>query len=82
MSKIVVMAFPEDAAKVAVINDIEKLDEAMCWGYEIMPTLMEMRAKHPDVSKIVFMGPRTYVEPFALNAQTEFANLEVEIGAM
>lgn len=82
MINIVVAAFPQDAAKMIVIDvdKQEKQEDVMCWGYEIIPTLMDLVKKYVDIDKITFVGPQDYITPFAANAENEFPHIEVEIG--
>ena len=84
MISVVVAAFPQDAAKIIVIDTDTgtKIDEAMCWGYEIIPTLMSFQDKDTKLDKITFIGPQDYITPFAANAENEFPGIDVEIGQM
>lgn len=84
MINVVIAAFPQDAAKMIIIDDAkqEKQEDVMCWGYEIIPTLMDVVEKYPGVGKITFLGPEDYIKPFAANAEAEFPEIEVEIGQM
>ncbi len=84
MINIVVAAFPQDAAKMIVIDidKQEKQEDVMCWGHEIIPTLMDIVEKYPEVGKITFLGPQDYIQPFAANAESEFPGISVEIGQM
>ena len=84
MISVVVAAFPQDAAKMIIVDDAkqEKQEDVMCWGYEIIPTLMDIVEKYPEVGKITFLGPQDYIQPFAANAENEFPGINVEIGQM
>lgn len=84
MISVVVAAFPQDAAKMIIVDEDkqEKQEDVMCWGYEIIPTLMDVVEKYPEVGKITFLGPQDYIAPFAANAENEFPEISVEIGQM
>ena len=84
LTNVVVAAFPQDAAKIIIIDSEkqEKQEDVMCWGYEIIPTLMDIVEKYPEVGKITFLGPQDYITPFAANAENEFPGISVEIGQM
>ena len=81
MAEIIVAAFPEDAAKVVLVENDSQLKETVCWAYEIMQTIDEY-AEDSFVSKITFFGPQTYVEPFAEEARNNHPGVVVEIGQM
>lgn len=81
MAEIIVAAFPEDAAKVVLVENGSQLKETVCWAYEIMQTINEY-TNNNSVSKITFFGPQAYVEPFAEEARNNHPGVLVEIGQM
>lgn len=88
MYQLVIIAFPNDAAKIALINTEETENETtennswMCWGYQIVPTVLDVIDQTDNtIEKITMYGPQTYIEPFALNLKNE-TGIDVEIGEM
>lgn len=80
MAKLVIVAFPHDAAKMLFIEDNKPLEENeenksyMCWGPEIAVTAKEAITEYEKTSgdkveEILFVGPQDYIAP--LMTQTE-----------
>lgn len=83
MKQLVIIAFPQDAAKLAILDDTtpEPAPESqMCWGPQIVSTAVDLIEKNPTVEKVIFYGPQDYVKPFVSELNEKFENVEVEIG--
>lgn len=89
MAKLVIVAFPHDAAKMLFIEDNKPLEENeennsyMCWGPEIAVTAKKAideykNESEDEVEEILFVGPQDYIAPLMIQTEQE-TNIKTRI---
>ena len=78
MAKLVIVAFPHDAAKMLFrpLEENEENKSYMCWGPEIAVTAKEAITEYEktsgdEVEEILFVGPQDYIAPLMIQTEQE-----------
>jgi hypothetical protein len=78
LAKLVIVAFPHDAAKMLFIEedqlevDTEETKSYMCWGSEIAVTAKTaIKDYDGEVEEILFVGPKEYITPLMIQTEQE-----------
>ena len=79
--EIVIVAFPQAAAKACVIEDGLSVGETMCWAPDLIPCIQELRSGYIGIKKIVLMGPMSFIKNFEAPLK-EHVGLPVELKGM
>lgn len=79
--EIVIVAFPQAAAKACVIEDGVSVGESMCWAPELVQCVQELRSNFIGIKKIVLMGPASFIKNFESPLQQQ-TGLQVELRSM
>lgn len=85
MSQLVVVAFPQAAAKIMLIDENQQGDSPnwMCWGHELITEVPKIiQESNAEITSVLVFGPVTYVQVIAEGLQNVLPNITVEIGDM
>lgn len=86
MLQIVVMAFPQAAAKIMVLgentSETQEPQAWFCWGHELVQQIPSIISEQSDqVSDVLIFGPKTYTENIIKELQ-EKVDIPVRMGEM
>ena len=79
--ELAMIAFPQAAIKMTIIEDGVGISDNMCWYPELGPCVTGAVNSVPGIKKIICMGPRAYIrglEPILKKA----SGLPVELVSM
>ena len=80
--ELVMVAFPQAAIKMVVLEDGIAIDDCMCWPPELVQCVTAAISKYnPSIKKIMIMGPISYIRNFESTLK-RFTAVPIELGAM
>lgn len=80
--ELVMVAFPQAAIKMVVLEDGISIDDAMCWPPDLVPCVTSAIERYkPSIKKIMIMGPISYIRNFKQTLK-RFTSVPIELGAM
>lgn len=75
--KIVIVAYPTREIPISVVETLDSkfLMEALTvWYKDLYSTVVQLKAKYPEVDEIVLFGPVAYIEHIAYDLGSIFEN--------
>lgn len=85
MSQLAIIAFPQAAAKIMLIDDDLKENGAswMCWGHELITEVPRIvQEVDGEITSIIIFGPDNYVTVIAEGLQNILPNIQIQVGDM